>query len=147
MSNRNVYIGSLMAVIMGLVMLSALAPNRPPNTPITTTGANPEKFSFFYSSNPPQHLRAIEWGELTPGQNISKDVYVTNSDASKSYLLSVTTSRWGPTGVQDYMAFYENATGQILVQQLNMRFTLEVFPNCTGITWFSFDIIVNFMEV
>jgi hypothetical protein len=145
-------LGSIVVIMMGLAMFSALqSPGRSSTgtgtTPITPINANVEEFKFFVASDPPQHLTQIEWGTLIPGQNVTKDIYITNSEPSKTYHLTITTDRWGPSEAQEYIAFHENGTDKLLTERVDVRFTLEVFPNCTGVTWFSFNINVNFEEV
>jgi len=149
---------SILALVLCSAMLAAVNPGS--STPGRSRGGesspiNPvsssspfDSFQFFTATSPPSHLYSVDWGELMPGENVTKNIYVTCSSQSRTYELAVTTSRWGPPEALDYLVFSENGTGQIMTGQSGViGFSLQVFENCTGITWFSFDINVNFEEV
>lgn len=142
----------MMATAMALAMVAATlstlqTSQQSSGNSSVIPSVNAENFKFFTATNPPQHLTQIDWGIISPGENVTKAIYITSSN-SKTYRLTITTSRWGPDQAQEYMAFTENGTGQTMTAQSGIiGLTLQVFENCTGITWFSFDIIVNFEEV
>jgi hypothetical protein len=89
----------------------------------------------------------VNWGMLSPGASSNVTLYVRN-EGNIAFKLSLTTQNWNPVNASNYMALTWNRQGQTLnagsVTQAAL--TLSVYSNVTGITSFSFDIIIAGIE-
>ena len=88
-------------------------------------------------------LTSLNWGTLAPGQNQNITMYIKN-EVNTPITLSLQTSNWNPTSAQNYLILTWNYNDQTInpdqTQQITL--TLQVNPNITGITNFSFDITI-----
>jgi hypothetical protein len=84
-----------------------------------------------------------DWGLLQPGAQKSLTVYVHN-EGNSPVTLSLSTSNWIPSTASDYLALTWNYNGQTISPsaQMQVTLTLTVSSNITGISNFSFDIII-----
>jgi len=87
------------------------------------------------------------WGMLSPGASANVILYVRN-EGNVAVKLSMTTQNWNPSTALNYMALGWNRQAQTLNagSSTQATLTLSVFQNATGITNFSFDIIINGAE-
>jgi hypothetical protein len=89
----------------------------------------------------------VYWGALPPGTSASVTLYVRN-EGNVPVKLSLTTQNWNPLTAANYMALAWNRQGQAVNagSSVQATLTLSVFSNVTGITNFSFDIIITGAE-
>lgn len=89
-------------------------------------------------------VEEVNWGEIEPGENISKSFYVLNNRTS-TITLNLTTSDWIPPEAQDYITLEWDAESTSLGPSLSIyvTLTLRVDPNIEGITTFSFQIVIT----
>jgi hypothetical protein len=89
-------------------------------------------------------VTSIDWGLAEPGTIQNKTVYIKN-EGNANVTLTLQTSNWNPTSATTYISLgwtYNNQT--ILVNQvMQVILRLTIASNVTGITTFSFDIIVT----
>jgi hypothetical protein len=87
---------------------------------------------------------SINWGILDPGSNKTVTVYVRN-EGNSAATLSRATQNWNPSTASSYMTLTWNYAGQTLSvnQVLQIRLTLAVSSAVSGITSFSFDIVIT----
>jgi len=87
----------------------------------------------------------INWTTLEPGQKVNKTVYIKNT-SNVPVTLSMTTpySSWNPPTASNYITCTWNSEGKSLnVNQVTPAvLTLSVRNNITGITTFSFNIVI-----
>jgi len=88
-------------------------------------------------------VTSIDWGTLEPGQKVNKTVYVKNS-SNVPLTLSMTTQNWNPSNAPSYINCTWNSEGKSLDanQVTPAVLTLSVGNNITGITDFSFNIVI-----
>jgi hypothetical protein len=88
-------------------------------------------------------VTSINWGNLEPGSNVNRTVFIRN-EGNTAATLSMTTSNWSPPSASDYMTLSWDYKGQtIAVNEVKqVKFTLAVSSSITGITSFSFDITI-----
>jgi hypothetical protein len=81
---------------------------------------------------------------LDPGSNKTVTVYVRN-EGNSAATLSRATQNWNPSTASSYMTLTWNYAGQTLSvnQVLQIRLTLAVSSAVSGITSFSFDIVIT----
>jgi len=86
----------------------------------------------------------IDWGTLMPGDAATQPIYIRN-EGDVPVLLTLFTEAWNPPEAEQYMALSWNYDGsQIAVGKgVSVEFQLTIFSNCTGITSFSFDIVIT----
>jgi hypothetical protein len=87
---------------------------------------------------------SIAWGVLDPGSDKTVSVYVKNQGNSAT-TLSKTTQNWNPSTASSSMTLDWNYAGQTLSmnQVLQIKLTLTISPTVSGITNFSFDILIT----
>jgi len=89
----------------------------------------------------------VNWGMLSPGASGNVMLYVRN-EGNIAVKLSLTTQNWNPANAPSYMALAWNRQGQTVNagSSTQATLTLSVFSNITGITNFSFDIVIAGVE-
>jgi hypothetical protein len=90
---------------------------------------------------------AVNWGMLSPGAASNVTLYV-RSEGNTAVKLNLTTQGWNPTNTSSYMTLTWNREGQVMNPQTvtTSTLTLSVSPNVSGITNFSFNIILTGVE-
>jgi len=89
-------------------------------------------------------VTSINWGVLEPGSNKTITIYVRN-EGNAAATLSETTQNWNPVAASSYLTLRWNYAGQTLNvnQALQVRLTLTLSSTVSGITNFSFDIVIT----
>jgi hypothetical protein len=104
---------------------------------VGTTGP----FGIYWDKNCTQQVTSINWTTLTPGSSKNITVYVRNLSNTTCYL-SVATTNWNPPNAPTYLKYsWTSTTSKIDAgKTLEVKQTLKVTPDITGISNFSFDI-------
>lgn len=90
-----------------------------------------------------KEVTKIDWGVLNPGGEKSVVVYLENA---KNTTMSVyfQTVNWSPSQASLYISLSWNSTGYVLANMIvPVSLTLKVKPEITGVSSFSFDIIIT----
>lgn len=89
-------------------------------------------------------VTSIDWNTLSPGQTQTITVYIRN-EGTVTMTLSMKTENWQPTTASNYITLNWNREGYSLNASLVLQavFTLSVSSSITGITNFSFDIVIT----
>jgi hypothetical protein len=97
-------------------------------------------YSEYACINP---VTSINWGTLEPGQTVNKTVYIKNT-SNVPVTLSMITQNWNPSGASNYITCTWNSEGNPLNvnQVISAVLTLSVRSNITGVTDFSFNIVI-----
>ena len=92
-------------------------------------------------------VTSIDWGILEPGFNVNKTVYIRN-EGNALARLTIAASNWNPSSASSYMTLGWDYGGQILnvSEVVEVKLTLSVSSEITGITSFSFDITITASE-
>lgn len=91
----------------------------------------------------------INWGILDPGETKTTTVYLL-STSNNDVTLSMYTSSWEPPSARDFLiAGWSVQEGTELAPgaSIPVTFTIESLPDITGITDFSYDIVINAFSV
>jgi len=128
---------------------NSTVPSQPaPNYPTTETISNVGSLKTidieaYWDANLTNRVNGINWGLLEPGGQKSFSIYLHN-EGNSAVTLSESTSNWNPSAAATYLTLSWNYNGQIIEADKNLQvtLTLSVSANITGITSFSFDIIV-----
>ena len=90
-------------------------------------------------------VTSINWTTLEPGQKVNKTVYIKNT-SNVPVTLSMTTpsSSWNPPTASNYIKCTWNSEGKSLSanQVTPAVLTLSINATISGITNFSFDIVI-----
>jgi hypothetical protein len=89
-------------------------------------------------------MTAINWGALEPGGQKTVPLYIRN-EANTAVTLSMTTSNWSPSSASSYMTLNWDYDGQAVAAgaSVAVTLTLTISSNVSGISSFSFDIIIT----
>jgi len=99
---------------------------------------------IYWDSGCTSRVTSIDWGLAEPGMIQNKTVYIKN-EGNAIVTLTLQTSNWSPTSAATYISLgwtYNNQTISVN-QVLQDALRLTIASNVTGITTFSFDIIVT----
>ena len=99
---------------------------------------------IYWDSASTSQVSSINWGLIDPGSNKTVTIYVRN-EGNAAVTLSRTAQNWNPTTSSGYMTLNWDYLGQTLSvnQVLLIRLILVVSPAASGITNFTFDIIIT----
>lgn len=98
----------------------------------------------YFDSLCTQVANSLDWGTPGPGDIVNKTVYIKNSGTAP-VKLSLMTSSWTPVEAANYITLVWGSEGATVGagQVLPVVLTLTVFNTITGITEFSFNIIIE----
>lgn len=99
---------------------------------------------IFYDSECTNPVSSIDWGQVEPGDTSNATVYVKNlGDTGVNLYLN--TQNWDPSEASQYISLGWNYTGVVLEsgERIPVQLTLTVSESATGITDFSFEIVVT----
>jgi hypothetical protein len=87
---------------------------------------------------------SFDWGLISPGSNSTVMVYIRN-EGDSAVSLWMATSNWTPHVASGYMTLSWTYSGRILSadEVIPMELILNVSPTVSGITDFSFDIVIT----
>ncbi|MCD6431687.1 hypothetical protein J7L33_03160 [Candidatus Bathyarchaeota archaeon] len=94
------------------------------------------------------NVTSIDWGFLEPGATVNKTVYIKN-EGNTPMVLNMTTDNWNPASASENITLSWNREGYVLnttAPVVQAILTLSVSPNISGVTNFSFDIIITGTE-
>lgn len=132
------------ALALSLVgqVLSAVQTSRTVSNTGTVKAIGVGVYSELACINP---VTSINWGTIEPGQTVNKTVYIKNT-SNVPVTLSMTTpnSTWNPPAALNYITCTWNSEGKSLDanQVTPAVLTLSVNATISGITNFSFDIVI-----
>jgi len=97
----------------------------------------------YWDVNCTNAISSIDWGMLEPGATRNTTVYLKN-EGNAPITLFLNLSNWNPAETEGFIDLSWNYDGQNLQPEkvLLLTLTLTVAENITGITSFSFDIVI-----
>ena len=89
-------------------------------------------------------ILSLDWGLIEPGSNSTVMVYVRN-EGDSAVSLWLATSNWTPSTASGNITLIWNYSGRILSagEVIPIELVLNVSPLVSGITDFSFDIVIT----
>lgn len=86
----------------------------------------------------------VNWGNIEPGESKKVLIYIKN-EGSTPVTLSMNTTDWSPSSAENYMSLsWDYSGGQIAAGgAVRVTLTLTVSSSASGITSFTFDIIIT----
>jgi len=143
MAMQKVTIGTVLAIaVVGMVVtaLGALVATR---TISNTGNLKAIGVGVYLDNSCTSAVSSIDWGALEPGVTKNFTIYVRN-EGNVQVRLSMTTSNWNSASASSYITLswdrdnYVLTAGSVVLAVL----TLSVSSSISGITSFSFDIII-----
>ena len=146
---QKLIVGIVLAVVVlgvtaAMVALGALSSSRSLQSYGTVKTVN---VGVYWNSGCTNVTSTVNWGVLSPGTSRNVTLYVRN-EGSVAVRLSLTTQNWSPASASSYIGLSWNretqsvAAGAVVAAAL----TISVYSNVTGITSFSFDIVIAGIE-
>ncbi len=141
-------IGAVAALVLYTIALGTLGPvmsavvsNKTISNSGSITAIGVGVFSDQACTNP---VTSINWGTVDPGANINRTIYIKNTGNSAASL-SLATSNWNPANAASYMTLRWDYNGQPVNANavIQAKLTLSVSSTISGITSFSFDIVIT----
>ena len=88
-------------------------------------------------------LTNINWGTITPGESVTRTIYVKNT-GDATITLSMTKTNWNPSNAEGYMTLTWNREGRTLDpdQMTTATLTLSVSEDISAVEAFSVDIVI-----
>jgi hypothetical protein len=95
-----------------------------------------------------QKLTSIDWGEISPGETVTKTIYIKNT-GSNQIMLKMTKTNWNPSAADGPISITWNREGTNINagQSLQAVITLNVSSDISGITDFGVDIVVTGVDM
>jgi len=114
-------------------------PPPPPPPPPPTV-----KIGVYTDSSCVTAVTEIDWGTLMPGDAAKRLVYIRN-EGDVPVVLYINAENWNPPEAANYMTLDWNYAGAEIgvTTGIDIELQLTIFSNCTGITSFSFGIVIT----
>jgi len=147
-SGKKVALMSAMIVLVGLAPIavsSTIEAVKTKSMRITAAGSIVAVgVGVYWESSCTNVVSTIDWGPIEPGSSNSVVVYLKNRGNS-DVTLSLETTNWNPSGASSYISLSWDYGGQVIKpgQVVPATLMLRVSSSISGITSFSFDIIIT----
>jgi len=144
MAMQKMVFGTALAVVVVLMMTSVLALLQS-NMSITNSGiVGTVNVGVYSDSACTQTVSSLTWGTINAGTSTVKTVYVKNL-GSVTMTLNMTSNSWTPSNCLTYMSLtWDAGNASVAVgNHVQADFNLTVSPSITGVTAFSFTIVIT----
>ena len=123
---------------LGLLTISQTIPSSG-----TVTIISSPNIAVFSNSQCTQTLSSVDWGSITPGESVSKTIYIKNT-GDVPLTLTMSPEDWSPSAASNSMDLTWNKQSSTLAvgQTTSAVLTLSVDSDITGITTFSVNIVI-----
>jgi hypothetical protein len=147
MAMQRISLGALLAIAAAGVIASALGALMASYTFNNTVTVKAAGVSVYWYSNGTSPVTTINWGNIAPGTSATKTIYIRNN-GTVAVVLSMTTELWNPSTAQNYITLNWNCTSYVLNagSVVGAVLTLNVSSNISGITEFTFNIVISGTE-
>ena len=144
MNNRR-NLGSIGIIVLALVSGLAVSGLLSNSMTLPSTGTIMAiNVEVYWDSAGTQSVTSIDWGIPAPGDTLTKTVYVKNT-GNNPMNISLSTSGWAPAGAATYLTVTWDQEGAAVLAGGTVQtiITLDVSSVTTGITDFSFNIVIE----
>ena len=150
-SRRKIALMSAMIVLVGLALItigSAVMAVNNKSKKVSAKGSvgvvNAVGIGLYWERSCSNVVSSIDWGTIEPGSAKNVVVYLKN-EGNSDVTLSLETMNWNPSGASSYIFLSWDYGGQAIKpgQVVPATLTLNVSSSISGITSFSFDIVVT----
>jgi hypothetical protein len=139
---------TLLVVLITLLLIvtSFLMLSRPDSIVKNASAVESVGVGVYWDGNCTKPVTLIDWGTLYPGSTKSVGVYLSNEDANAILRsLLVRTENWSSSEASENMQLSLNCSNETIQPGQNVRayFQLHVSDKITGVTTFTFSIVVG----
>jgi hypothetical protein len=140
-SKSGLIITVLLALLSGLTVSGLLTTSKTLTSSGSVKAINVE---VYWDDLCTQVVNSVDWGTPEPGEVVNQTVYIKNS-GSAPLNVNMTTSNWTPVEAVNYITLTWDSEGASIDpdQVLQALLTLTVSDTITGITDFSFNIVIE----
>jgi len=144
---QKVIIGTVLAIAMIGMVVSALAVFVATRSIYNTGNVKAVGVGVYWDSGCTDEVLSIDWEALDPGVTKDVTIYVKN-EGSVALVLSLMTDNWNPVSASDHITLSWNREYYVLNPEsvVGAFLTLSVMSGVSGVTNFSFDIIITGTE-
>ena len=138
-------LGILVAVVLALASSLVVSGLLTVSKTLSSTGSvKAINVEVFWDLACTQVVSSIDWGTPEPGDSVNRTVYVKNS-GSAPMNVSLSASGWVPVEAGNYLTLSWDREGAVVAvdEVVQAVLTLDVSGSITGITDFSFDIVIE----
>ena len=150
MAMQNIRVGAVLGVTLTMIVVTVLAASLltayqsvPNNGEVKSIGVE-----VYWDSDCTNNVTSIDWGFLQPGATVNKTVYIKNG-GNIPMILNLTTVDWAPVLASNNLLLNwdrENYVVNTTVPVASAVLTLSVLPDISGVSDFSFDIVITGTE-
>ena len=149
MAMRKIHLGTFLVIAVTVFILGALAATSLVAYQRISNAGNVKAVGVgvYWDSSCTSKVTSIDWGSLEPGAQVVKTVYIRN-EGTVPVVLNMTTDNWNPASARDYITLTWNREDYVLSSgsAVSADLTLSVSSGVSGVTSFSFDIIISGTE-
>jgi len=140
-SKSGLIVAVLLALLSGFTVSGLLTASKTLTSSGSVKAINVE---VYWADLCTQVVNSVDWGTPEVGEVVYQTVYIKNS-GSAPLSVSMTTSSWTPVEAANYITLTWDREGASidLDQVLQALLTLTVSDTITGITDFSFNIVIE----
>jgi len=149
MKLTKISLGATLALVSTALFLTVftaglLSANQAVSSTGTITAVNVGVYS---NSACTQNLTSINWGTISPGDSVTRTIYVKNTGNTR-ITLAMTKTNWNPSTANGPITIAWNAENQSVDagNVATATLTLSVSSSISGITNFSVDIVITGTE-
>ena len=146
MITRRISVGALIAVVATGLFLTLLTSGLLMSSQTVQSGGtvNSVNVGVYSDSGCTQNCTTLDWGAITPGNSVTRTVYVKNT-GTLPVTLSMTTGNWAPSNANTYLTLTWNQGGAVLAagNSVTAILTLTASSSAGNLTSFSFNIIIT----
>jgi len=138
-------LGILVAVVLALASSLVVSGLLTVSKTLSSTGSvKAINVEVFWDLACTQVVSSIDWGTPEPGDSIDRTVYVKNT-GNAPMNVSLSASGWVPVEAGNYLTMSWDREGAEIAadEVVQAVLTLDVSGSITGITDFSFDIVIE----
>jgi hypothetical protein len=130
-------------LLSGFMMVGVMSAVQTSITVSTTGTISAMGVGVYWNSGYTNRTSTINWGTLDPGTQKSFTVYIRN-EGNTAVTLTQSTSNWSPSTASNYLSLTWNYNGQTINPGSSIQITLTLTVNAgiTGVTSFSFNIVI-----
>jgi len=147
MAMQKITVGTVLAIAVIGMVVSALGVLVATRTISNTGNMRAIGVGVYWDSGCTNATSSINWGALDSGSTKNVTIYIRN-EGSVVVTLSMTTANWNPASASSYVSLSWNRENYVLSSGsvVSAVLTLSVSSGISGITSFSFDIIITGTE-
>ncbi len=135
-------LSALMGAAITFAAMTAISNSRKISSTAKVTTINVRVYKYL---NRTPEVTSIDWGTLDPGETANFSCYIFN-DGNAPMTLSLATESWNPTNASSQISLSWNYPANTPVPvsgAVATTFSLAVSPAISGITDFSFTIVIT----